>query len=283
MITKMTEKELENLIARALEEDVPQGDITSESIIPEDSVSKAQILAKEEGVLAGLDVALMVFQHIDPSIYFDKKFKDGDKFKEGDVLAILEGKTISILKGERIALNFLQRLSGIATLTNKFVEAVKGYNVKILDTRKTTPCLRKLEKYAVRKGGGENHRMSLSDMVLIKDNHLVVVGSIREAVERAREKVGDRLKIEVEVKNIEELKEVIEAGADIVMLDNMDISEIKKAVKIAKDEVFLEVSGKVTLDNVKKIAKTGIDFISIGMLTHSYKSIDISLEILKEE
>ncbi|MCP2518918.1 carboxylating nicotinate-nucleotide diphosphorylase [Candidatus Aminicenantes bacterium AC-708-M15] len=283
MITKMTEKELENLIARALEEDVPQGDITSESIIPEDSVSKAQILAKEEGVLAGLDVALMVFQHIDPSIYFDKKFKDGDKFKEGDVLAILEGKTISILKGERIALNFLQRLSGIATLTNKFVEAVKGYNVKILDTRKTTPCLRKLEKYAVRKGGGENHRMSLSDMVLIKDNHLVVVGSIREAVERAREKVGDRLKIEVEVKNIEELKEAIEAGADIVMLDNMDISEIKKAVKIAKDEVFLEVSGKVTLDNVKKIAKTGIDFISIGMLTHSYKSIDISLEILKEE
>ncbi|MCP2606491.1 carboxylating nicotinate-nucleotide diphosphorylase, partial [Candidatus Aminicenantes bacterium AC-708-I09] len=252
-------------------------------IIPEDSVSKAQILAKEEGVLAGLDVALMVFQHIDPSIYFDKKFKDGDKFKEGDVLAILEGKTISILKGERIALNFLQRLSGIATLTNKFVEAVKGYNVKILDTRKTTPCLRKLEKYAVRKGGGENHRMSLSDMVLIKDNHLVVVGSIREAVERAREKVGDRLKIEVEVKNIEELKEAIEAGADIVMLDNMDISEIKKAVKIAKDEVFLEVSGKVTLDNVKKIAKTGIDFISIGMLTHSYKSIDISLEILKEE
>jgi len=278
----MTNKELESLITKVLKEDIPQKDITSESIIPEDHISKAHILAKEEGVLAGLDVALMVFQCINPSLRFQKKFKDGDEFKKGDILTVLEGKTISILKGERVALNFLQRLSGIATLTRKFVEAVKGTNTKILDTRKTTPGLRKLEKYAVRVGGGMNHRMSLSDMVLIKDNHLAVIGSIKEAIERAREKVGKEIKIEVEVKNIEELKEAIEAGADIVMLDNMNISEIKKAVKIAKGKVPLEVSGKVNLDNVKKIARTGVDFISIGMLTHSYKSIDISLEIVRE-
>ncbi len=278
----MTNKELESLITEALKEDIPQRDITSESIIPEDHISKAHILAKEEGVLAGLDVALMVFQCIDPSLRFQKKFKDGDEFKKGDILAALEGKTISILKGERVALNFLQRLSGIATLTRKFVEAVKGTSTKILDTRKTTPGLRKLEKYAVRMGGGMNHRISLSDMVLIKDNHLAVIGSIKEAIERAREKVDKEIKIEVEVKNIEELKEAIEAGADIVMLDNMNISEIKKAVKIAKGKVPLEVSGKVNLDNVKKIARTGVDFISIGMLTHSYKSIDISLEIVRE-
>ena len=278
----MTNKELESLITEALKEDIPQRDITSENIIPEDHISKAHILAKEEGVLAGLDVALMVFQCIDPSLRFQKKFKDGDEFKKGDILAALEGKTISILKGERVALNFLQRLSGIATLTRKFVEAVKGTSTKILDTRKTTPGLRKLEKYAVRMGGGMNHRMSLSDMVLIKDNHLAVIGGIKEAIERAREKVDKEIKIEVEVKNIEELKEAIEAGADIVMLDNMNISEIKKAVKIAKGKVPLEVSGKVNLDNVKKIARTGVDFISIGMLTHSYKSIDISLEIVRE-
>ena len=278
----MTNKELESLITEALKEDIPQRDITSENIIPEDHISKAHILAKEEGVLAGLDVALMVFQCIDPSLRFQKKFKDGDEFKKGDILAVLEGKTISILKGERVALNFLQRLSGIATLTRKFVEAVKGTSTKILDTRKTTPGLRKLEKYAVRMGGGMNHRMSLSDMVLIKDNHLAVIGGIKEAIERAREKVDKEIKIEVEVKNIEELKEAIEAGADIVMLDNMNISEIKKAVKIAKGKVPLEVSGKVNLDNVKKIARTGVDFISIGMLTHSYKSIDISLEIVRE-
>ena len=278
----MTNKELESLITEALKEDIPQRDITSENIIPEDHISKAHILAKEEGVLAGLDVALMVFQCIDPSLRFQKKFKDGDEFKKGDILAALEGKTISILKGERVALNFLQRLSGIATLTRKFVEAVKGTSTKILDTRKTTPGLRKLEKYAVRMGGGMNHRISLSDMVLIKDNHLAVIGGIKEAIERAREKVDKEIKIEVEVKNIEELKEAIEAGADIVMLDNMNISEIKKAVKIAKGKVPLEVSGKVNLDNVKKIARTGVDFISIGMLTHSYKSIDISLEIVRE-
>ncbi|MCP2604814.1 carboxylating nicotinate-nucleotide diphosphorylase, partial [Candidatus Aminicenantes bacterium AH-873-B07] len=251
-------------------------------IISEDHISKANILAKEEGILAGIDVALIVFQCIDPSLHFTKKFKDGDKFKKGDILAVLEGKTISILKGERVALNFLQRLSGIATLTNKFVEKVKGTGVKILDTRKTTPGLRKLEKYAVRVGGGVNHRMSLSDMILIKDNHLAIIGNISKAVEKAKEKVGDRVKIEVEVKNLEELKEAMEAGADIIMLDNMSISEIKKAVKIVKGKIPLEVSGKIDLDNIKKIARTGVDFISIGKLTHSYKSIDISLEILKE-
>ena len=271
---------LNSIIKTALEEDLPQGDITSESIIDPDSISEAIILAKEKGILAGIEVAHRVFQLIDESVAFNKKLEDGQTFSPGQTLAELKGPSISILKGERTALNFLQRLSGIATTTHKFVEVLKGSKTVILDTRKTTPGLRTLEKYAVRVGGGRNHRFNLSEMVLIKDNHLRVVKSISEAVKKAREKVGPRTKIEIEVSSLEEAKEAIQSGADVVMLDNMDLEELKEVVPQLKGKAALEVSGKVDLGKIKELASLGVDYISIGSLTHSYKSIDISLEFL---
>ena len=270
----------DSIIKTALEEDLPQGDITSESVIDPDSFSEAIILAKEKGILAGIEVAHRVFQLIDNAVVFRKRLKDGQPFDPGQVLADLKGNSVSILKGERTALNFLQRLSGIATITHKFVEALKGSKTVILDTRKTTPGLRALEKYAVRMGGGKNHRFDLSEMVLIKDNHLRVVKSIATAVQRAREKVEREVEIEVEVSSLEEAEEAIESGANRVMLDNMDLEELKKVVPQLKGRVALEVSGKVSLAEIKELGSLGVDYVSIGSLTHSYKSIDISLEFL---
>jgi len=269
------------LIEAALKEDMPQGDITSESIIPPDSESEAIILAKEEGILAGIDVAERVFCKIDPSVVFKKKLSDGQTFKKGMTLATIRGNSISLLKGERTALNFLQKMSGIATTTWKFVRALQGTKTKILDTRKTTPGLRSLEKYAVRMGGGLNHRFNLSEMVLIKDNHLRLVDSISQAVKRAREKIKPGVRVEVEATNFEEVQEAVQSGADMIMLDNMPIEKIKEAVKWVKGKIPLEVSGKVTLKRVKEIASLGVDFISVGSLTHSSKSVDISIEILR--
>jgi nicotinate-nucleotide pyrophosphorylase (carboxylating) len=276
----MKKGEVDSIIQAALKEDMPQGDITSESIVPPRSRSKAVILAKEEGVLAGIDVAKRVFQKIDPALRFRKIVEDGETFKKGERLAEIEGSSISLLKGERTALNFLQRMSGIATFTRKFVRAIQGTKTKILDTRKTTPGLRTLEKYAVRMGGGLNHRFSLSEMVLIKDNHLRIVGSISEAVKRAKQRVKPGVKIEVEAKSLKEVREAIQSGADMVMLDNMPAEKIKKAVKWVKGRVPLEVSGKVTPAKTKEAACLGVDFISVGSLTHSYKSVDISIEFL---
>lgn len=276
----MKKGEVEAIIEAALKEDLPKGDITSESIIPSRSRSKAIILAKEDGVLAGIDVARRVFQKIDLAVRFKKILEDGKAFRKGERLAEVEGSSISLLKGERTALNFLQRMSGIATATSKFVRAIQGTKAKILDTRKTTPGLRALEKYAVRMGGGLNHRFSLSEMVLIKDNHLRLVPSISEAIKRAKKRTKPGVKIEVEAKSLEEVKEAVESGADMVMLDNMPIDKIKKAVKWVKGRVPLEVSGKVTLAKAKKAASLGVDFISVGSLTHSYKSVDISIEFL---
>jgi len=269
------------LIEAALKEDMPQGDITSESIIPPDSESEAIILAKEEGILAGIDIAERVFCKIDPSVVFKKKLSDGQTFKKGMTLATIRGNSISLLKGERTALNFLQKMSGIATTTWKFVRALQGTKTKILDTRKTTPGLRSLEKYAVRMGGGLNHRFNLSEMVLIKDNHLRLVDSISQAVKRAREKIKPGVRVEVEATNFEEVQEAVQSGADMIMLDNMPIEKIKEAVKWVKGKIPLEVSGKVTLKRVKEIASLGVDFISVGSLTHSSKSVDISIEILR--
>ena len=276
----MKTKELDKIIEIALREDLPQGDITSESCIPSQSSSEAVFLAKEGGILAGIDVAKRVFEKIDTQLKFKKIFEDGQEFERGDILGKVRGKSISILKGERIALNFLQRMSGIATKTNKFVQALKGTKAKILDTRKTTPGLRELEKYAVKTGGGENHRFNLSEMVLIKDNHLKIVGSVSEAVKRAKEQAKKRVTIEVEAKNLEEVKEAIQSGADIVMLDNMPIEKMREVVGWVKGKVPVEVSGKVILKKIKDIASLGVDYISVGSLTHSYKSLDISLEFL---
>jgi nicotinate-nucleotide pyrophosphorylase (carboxylating) len=277
----MKEDAADTLIEAALKEDMPQGDITSESIIPADSESEAIILAKEEGVLAGIDVAERVFHKIDPSAIFEKKLKDGQSFRNGQTLATIQGPSVSLLKGERTALNFLQRMSGIATTTKKFVQALKGTKTEILDTRKTTPGLRRLEKYAVKMGGGVNHRFSLSDMVLIKDNHLRIVGSISQAVKSAREKIKPGVKVEVEATSLEDVEEAIQSGADMIMLDNMPEGAMKEVVKKVKGKVPLEVSGKVSLGRVKEIASLGVDFISVGSLTHSYKSVDISIEFLR--
>ncbi len=273
---------IDSIIDAALREDMPQGDITSESIIPVDSWSRAIILAKESGILAGIDVARRVFEKIDPGVEFEKEKNDGQKFSSGERLALLQGTSISLLKGERTALNFLQRMSGIATTTGIFVQALEGSETKILDTRKTTPGLRDLEKYAVKMGGGQNHRQNLSEMVLIKDNHLKLVGSISEAVKRAKERITPGIKVEVEATCLAEVQEAVRSGADMVMLDNMQIDKMKEVVKWVKGKVPLEVSGSVTLEKIKDIAALGIDFISVGSLTHSYKSVDISMEFLGE-
>ncbi len=278
----MKGKTIDPIIEAALQEDLPQGDITSESIIPDDSRSRAIILAKEDGILAGMDVASRVFEKIDLDIEFKREKNDGQKFSKGETLAELEGSSISILKGERTALNFLQRMSGIATNTGRFVEALKGTRTKILDTRKTTPGLRNLEKYAVKIGGGQNHRRSLSEMVLIKDNHLKLVGSISEAVKRAKERVAPGIKVEVEATCLAEVQEAVRSGADMVMLDNMSMDKMKEVVEWVERRIPLEVSGSVTLSKIREIAALGIDFISVGSLTHSYKSVDISMEFLEE-
>jgi len=273
---------IDSIIDAALQEDMPQGDITSENIIQVDSRSRAIILAKENGILAGLDVARRVFEKIDPGVEFKKEKNDGQKFCDGETLAVLQGASISLLKGERTALNFLQRMSGIATTTGMFVQALEGTETKILDTRKTTPGLRALEKYAVKMGGGQNHRQNLSEMVLIKDNHLKLVGSISEAVKRAKERIAPDIKVEVEATCLAEVQEAVRGGADMVMLDNMRIDRMKEVIKWVGGKVPLEASGSVILEKIKEIADLGIGFISVGSLTHSYKSVDISMEFLGE-
>lgn len=276
----MWRKNIDALIEAALKEDMPEGDITSENIVPAAAISRAWIVAKEDGVLAGIYVAERVFNKIDPTVSFEIHRKDGREIKRGDKIAVLKGRAISLLKGERTALNFLQRMSGIATTTRKYVKALEGKKTKVLDTRKTTPGLRSLEKYSVRLGGGTNHRFSLSDMVMIKDNHIKIVGSISEAVLLARKKVKPDIKIEVEATNIQEAEEALKSGADIVMLDNMSIDKMKDVVKMLNARILVEVSGNVNLTRAAKIADLEIDFISVGALTHSYKSLDISLEFI---
>jgi len=272
--------EFDAIIDAALREDMPEGDITSEGIIPADALSEAIFLAKEDGILAGLAIARRVFEKIDPSVEFVERTKDGAAFKKTDILARLKGPTVALLKGERTALNFLQRLSGIATVTRRFVDAVQGTKAKILDTRKTTPGLRLLEKYAVKMGGGANHRLSLSDMVLIKDNHLRHVGSVAEAVRRARAAVKPGIRVEVEAAELAQVRDALAAGADMIMLDNMLIETMREAVTIAAGRVPLEASGTVSLERVRAVAETGVDFISVGALTHSARAVDISLEFL---
>lgn len=271
---------IDKIIEQALLEDIWTGDITSESIIPYDLKARSIIKTKEEGIIAGLGIANLVFKKLDSEIVFQEKIKDGTKVSRDKVLSEITGPAQTILKGERVALNFLQRMSGIATITSKFCQKVKDFPVRIVDTRKTTPGLRILEKYAVRMGGGYNHRFGLYDTVLIKDNHIAVAGGIRSAVNSVRKQIAHTVKIEVEVENLSQLQEALKMKTDIIMLDNMDLETIKKAVKMAKGEALIEASGGITLEKVRKIAQTGVDLISIGALTHSVKSLDISMEII---
>lgn len=269
-----------DLIKYALQEDIGFGDITTSLIIPENSISSAHIIAKSKFKLAGMPFAKSVFRVLDSELSIKTFIDDGANLKKGDIIAEIHGRTHSILSGERTCLNILQRLSGIATLTSLFVKKIKGTNAKIVDTRKTTPCLRIMEKYAVKIGGGYNHRFGLFDGILIKDNHIKAVGDIKKAVKLAKKSCNHLQKIEVEVSSIPELIEAIDAGADVVMLDNMKLEDIKKAVTIADTKVTLEVSGNVTLKNIRSIAETGVDLISIGAITHSAPSSDISLKIV---
>lgn len=269
------------VIASALREDLGPGDITSAALFEKDFITGAHIIAKEPCVLAGIDIARWVFDTLDEKIDFRPFCKDGDRVEKGKKISSIRGSIKNILTGERTALNFLSRLSGVATLTNKFVRAIKGTGAEIFDTRKTTPGLRELEKYAVRIGGGTNHRMGLWDQILIKDNHLAALktNAIRDAVRKAKDRHYKN--IEVEVATLKEFKEALAAGADIIMLDNIKTDDIKKAVKLAKGTgILLEASGGVTLENVRAMAKTGINRISVGSLTHSTTSIDFSLEII---
>lgn len=275
---------IRQILIDALREDIGEGDITTDTLISsEASFEKARIIANSEGILAGVEIAREIFRLISPQTIFKKWLKDGDIFKQKDILLELEAPARAILKGERVALNFLQRLSGIATLTRKFVDLVSPYGVKILDTRKTTPNLRILEKYAVRVGGGVNHRFNLASGVLIKDNHVRVVGSIKKAVELAKQNAPHLSRVEVEVNNLDELNEVINLEVDGIMLDNFDRHQIKKAIQMIRSKApktFIEISGRVTLENIENIASLRPDFISIGKITHSAPSLDMSLEIL---
>ena len=278
---------LDDLILWALREDAPLGDITTEAIVPEDAQGSAVMVAKQEGVICGLPIAAKVFSLLDPSAMLEAKAEEGEWVDAGKVIAEVKGKLKALLIGERTALNFVQRLSGIATLTRQFVNKVAPYRVKIADTRKTTPLHRALEKYAVRCGGGINHRFSLSDGVLIKDNHVRVAGSLAEAVSRVRARAHHLLRIEVEAHNLAQVKEALECDVDAILLDNFSLDEIREAVHLAqewsqrtgKQRPLLEVSGGINLENVEAIAQTGIDIISVGALTHSAPALDISLEI----
>jgi nicotinate-nucleotide pyrophosphorylase (carboxylating) len=279
----LSEEQLGSIIDLALAEDISHGDITSEALIPPDLSGKASILAKEKGILAGGEVAKQVFQRVEPSLEVEALIKDGDKIQPGDKVATVTGSAISILKAERVALNFLQRLSGIASLTAQYVAETSGLTAIITDTRKTTPGLRLLEKYAVRMGGGQNHRLHLGDAVLIKDNHIAALRalgmSLKDIVAKARQNAPRGVTVEVEVTDTKEALDALKAGADIIMLDNMSPNEMRQAVKLVSGQAKIEASGGITLANVHQVAMTGVDIISVGALTHSAKALDISLEL----
>jgi len=277
------EAQIDHIIDLALAEDISHGDVTSEALIPPELQGKASILVKAEGILAGGEIARKVFLKADPSLKVEVLIKDGAKIKPGDIAATVAGRVTSILKAERVVLNFLQRLSGIASQTAQYIAKVRGLDVRITDTRKTTPGLRSLEKYAVRMGGGQNHRLHLGDGILIKDNHLVALRSLgmslKDIVTRAKQNAPQGLKVEVEVNTTQEALDAVEAGADIIMLDNMSPDEMRHITSLIPRQVKIEASGGITLANVQTVAGTGVNLISVGALTHSSKALDISLEL----
>jgi len=267
------------LIEIALKDDVGDGDITTNNIVPAAIKRKAKMVAKEAGVIAGLPVAEMVFRKLDPDLIWNELVAEGDKVKYGDVLVEFQGTYRALLTGERTALNFLQRLSGIATMSAKYADAVKDFQTVILDTRKTLPGFNKLDKYAVKTGGASNHRLGLHDMAMIKDNHIEVAGGITAAVKAVRSSIEEGIKIEVETTTLAQVQEAIDAGADIIMLDNMDNETMRKGVELIAGRAKVEASGNITLERLREVAATGVDFISIGALTHSVSALDISQRI----
>ncbi len=270
---------ISQLIDMAFAEDIGVGDITTDYLIPQGAMGKGMIVAKEALILAGLDVAIQVFRRLDSQVVVNRLFQDGSGVSCGETILEIEGRLGALLTGERTALNFLQRLSGIATHVHAYVAALKDFPVKLVDTRKTTPGWRVLEKYAVRMGGAANHRMGLFDGLLIKDNHIAVCNGIRQAVEAARKRLSHFMKIEVEVSDLKGVSEALDVGVDIIMLDNMDIPQIREAVSIIQGKALIEISGGVTLKNLTDLAVTGVDMISVGALTHAARSVDISMRI----
>jgi nicotinate-nucleotide pyrophosphorylase (carboxylating) len=279
----LSDEQIDSIIDAALAEDISHGDITSQGLIPPQLQGKATILVKDEGILAGGEVARRVFLKVDPSLEVELLIEDGKRIHPGEVIVTVSGRVIGILKAERTALNFLQRLSGIASQTAQYIAETQGLKVKVIDTRKTTPGLRLLEKYAVRTGGGENHRFHLGDGILIKDNHITTLRAlgmtIKDIVAKSKQNAPQELKIEIEVNTVEEALEAAEAGTDIIMLDNMSPNEMRRVVDSIPSQVKTEASGGITLANVRAAAMAGVDFISIGALTHSVKALDINLEL----
>lgn len=268
---------VDQIIENALKEDVGSGDITTEAIFSPQEICEARIIAKEKGVIAGIEIAKRIFQKLDSQASFSEVVSDGDSVEPGDEILRIKATVRAVLSGERLALNMLQRMSGIATATSKYVEVLEGFNTKILDTRKTVPGLRIVDKYSVHAGGGQNHRFGLYDAVLIKDNHINSAGSIKNAVDLVRSKHGDKFKIEVETSNLDEVKEALDSGADIIMLDNMTTATMREAVLVVDGHALTEASGGITLESISEIADTGVDYISVGALTHSVHALDISL------
>lgn len=267
------------LIKTAIEEDINYIDVSADMLIPENQRNDSYFVAKDDGVLCGLDFAMRVFTLLDSTFTFTAFKKDGDRVNKGDIIAEFNGKTRELLKGERTALNIIQHMSGIATATSKAVRLCKGTNASVADTRKTLPGLRAMQKYAVACGGGRNHRFNLSDGAMLKDNHIDACGGIIPAVETLRSKLGHMVKIEVETRNFEEVRQAVTAGADVIMLDNMNCEQMAEAVKIIDGKALTEASGNITLQNIAEVAKTGVDIISLGALTHSVKAFDISMKM----
>lgn len=280
---KLSQIYIDNIIETALAEDINYMDVTTDNLLDDTHRSEAYYVAKDDGVLCGIEIAKRVFELTGGDVDFQIKINDGEHVKKGDIIAVMSGSTRTLLKGERTALNILQHMSGIATATNKCTELVKGTNAMVTDTRKTLPGLRALQKYAVTVGGGKNHRYNLSDGAMLKDNHLDAYGGITPAVTALREKIGHMVKIEVEVRNLEELAEALECGVEVIMLDNMSCEDMKKAVEITAGRALLEASGNVTLANIRDVALTGVNIISLGALTHSVKCFDISMKIKAEK
>lgn len=271
---------IRDLLDMSLKEDIGSGDITSDLVVPADKMAKGIILSKSEGIVAGLDIAGEIFRLLDPEVVFSKLTFDGGQVHCGQELATVEGSARSMLTAERTALNFLQRLSGIATATSMYVRAASGYRAKIIDTRKTTPGLRVLEKYAVRVGGGYNHRFGLYDAVLIKDNHIAAAGGVTKAVTSARKIMPHTMKIEVEAKSLDQVQEAVDSGADIIMLDNMDVNTMTEAVKLINGRAIVEASGGIRLENIPAVAATDVDLISVGALTNAAAPLDISMSVV---
>jgi len=269
--------EIERIVRQALQEDIGLGDITTQATVLPGTPARAELVAKEPFVLSGIDVAGEVFRQLDKAVAFEPLKRDSEAVQKGEVLAWIKGEAATLLQGERVALNLLQRMSGIATLTAEFVATVAGTGATIVDTRKTTPGLRTLEKYSVRMGGGKNHRTSLYDGVLIKENHIAAAGGIAIAVERARARIAHLMKIEIETRDLQEVTQALEAGADIILLDNMSPAQLVEAVALVDGRAVTEASGGVNLETVREIAETGVELISIGTLTHSYRAVDISM------